>query len=352
MKTKITSCILAIALSIVAAVAVIAVLYCVSLQPVDSAAAARTEKILVPAGSGVRSIAAQLAEKKLIRSNVSFYIATRFPFLAGRKTSFTLKSGVYSISSAMDVNTILDLLESGKQDYIRISIPEGLTLSKIAQHLEDSGICSAASFKAAASDSALLLSCNIPGANAEGYLFPDTYFLVPGMDAEKIVRMMIDNFFMKISAIPALAKMTPEKRNTVVILASIVEREYRVDSEAPLIASVFANRIKENVGLYSCATIEYIITEIEGKPHPDVITYDDLKINSPYNTYKWAALPPGPISNPGMIALSAAANPPVTDYYYFRLTDPVRGTHTFSRNFTLHKEAEKNLYTKKAATAK
>src|SRR5574344_3055376 len=247
MKTKITSCILAIALSIMAAIAVTAVLYCVSLQAVDSEASARTEEIQVPSGSGVRSVAEKLAEKKLIRSNVSFYIAARFPFLAGRKTSFTLKSGVYSVSSAMDVNTILDLLESGRQDYIRISIPEGLTLSKIAQHLEDSGICSASSFKAAASDRTTLSSYSIPGENAEGYLFPDTYFLVPGMDAQKIVRMMIDNFFVKIHALPALEKMTPEKRNTVIVLASIVEREYRVDSEAPLIASVFTNRIKENV---------------------------------------------------------------------------------------------------------
>ena len=131
----------------------------------------------------------------------------------------------------------------------------------------------------------------------------------------------------------------------------MVEREYRVAEEAPLIASVFKNRIEENIGLYSCATIEYIITEILGKPHPDVITYDDLKIDSPYNTYKWAGLPPSPISNPGLVALKASANPPKTEYYYFTLKDEARGTHTFSRSFSSHTRAGIQFKTKKAAAA-
>jgi UPF0755 protein len=133
-----------------------------------------------------------------------------------------------------------------------------------------------------------------------------------------------------------------------VILASIVEREYRVASEASLIASVFTNRIKENWGLYSCATIEYIITEIEGRPHPDVITAEDTQINSPYNTYKWAGLPPGPISSPGLVALNAACNPADTDYYYFRVADSAVGRHYFSENFSEHIDIGRQT-TKKAA---
>lgn len=110
--------------------------------------------------------------------------------------------------------------------------------------------------------------------------------------------------------------MSPSELHEFVTLASVVEREYRVKSEAPLISSVFTNRLKHGIGLYSCATIEYILTEIQGKPHPDRITYDDLKIDSPYNTYKWAGLPAGPISNPGLVAFSAALNPAKTDYYF------------------------------------
>ena len=141
--------------------------------------------------------------------------------------------------------------------------------------------------------------------------------------------------------------MSPEEFRDTIILASIVEHEYRIDEEAPLIASVFRNRIRKGIGLYSCATIEYIITEIEGKPHPDIITYKDLKINSPYNTYKWAALPPGPISNPGMVALKAASDTPATNYYYFRLIDPDTGRHAFTENFNEHIHEGTLLHTKR-----
>jgi len=129
-------------------------------------------------------------------------------------------------------------------------------------------------------------------------------------------------------------------------MASIVEREYRADDEAPLIASVFYNRLKRNVGLESCATLEYIITEIQNKAHPEYITLDDEKINSPYNTYKWAGLPPGPISNPGKIALEAAFHPAKTSYMYFVLKDAQAGRHFFSRDLSEHNQA-KYLYLKK-----
>jgi UPF0755 protein len=133
-----------------------------------------------------------------------------------------------------------------------------------------------------------------------------------------------------------------------VILASIVEREYRLASEAPLIASVFRNRLRYNIGLESCATIEYILTEIEGRPHPKFITKSDIEIDSDFNTYKWAGLPPGPISNPGRVALEAAFHTPETDYYYFVLRDPATGEHHFSGDLEEHNEA-KYIYLKTAA---
>ena len=190
----------------------------------------------------------------------------------------------------------------------------------------------------------------IPADSLEGYLFPDTYFFNPSMDAKAVVSMMADNFFDRIKTIQGLSEKSPSEIFDILIMASIVEREYRVESEAPLIASVFYNRLEDNVGFYSCATIEYIITEILGRPHPDVITYEDLQINSPYNTYKWAGLPPSPISNPGLVALSAAANPPKTDYYYFTLTNAEKGTHAFTKSFGSHIRAGMQLKTKKAAT--
>ena len=162
----------------------------------------------------------------------------------------------------------------------------------------------------------------------------------PQMEGSAVVRRLADTFFKRVQALETDSQLSADQLHQIVTLASIVEREYRVASEAPLIASVFTNRLRNNIGLYSCATIEYIITEIEGLPHPDRITYADLAIDSPYNTYKWAGLPPGPISNPGMTALNAASHPADTSYYYFVLTDPATGSHTFTSTFDAHIAAE------------
>jgi UPF0755 protein len=121
-----------------------------------------------------------------------------------------------------------------------------------------------------------------------------------------------------------------------VILASIVEREYGVPQEAGLMASVFRNRLAIGMALQSCATVVYIITEKQDKPHPSVVYYSDLAIKDPYNTYIHRDLPPGPISNPGETALSAVFNSPKSDYLYFRLIDSSSRQHRFSKTFEEH----------------
>jgi len=151
--------------------------------------------------------------------------------------------------------------------------------------------------------------------------------------------MMIENFYSKINSLEAAKNLTHNELHEIVKLASIVEKEYKVPSEAPLIASVFKNRLRYNIGLYSCATIIYIITEELGRPHPDVVRYADLEIESPYNTYKHAGLTPTPISNPGLIALDAAINTPKTKYFFFRVDDEEKGTHVFTTDFEDHIEA-------------
>ena len=320
-------------------------------RPASSKEAAITERVEVPEGMTVKRFARALKEKKLIKSVNAFYLAARYSFfriLAGG-AKLKLESGVYNISSAMSVADIFTLASSGKKEYVRTSFPEGLTISKIAERLEKAGICSAADFRAAAVNGELIKKYDIRSSTLEGYLFPDTYFFTPDMAPSSVIDMMVKNFFVHIRENPALASLSPDELETTLVLASIVEREYRVADEAPLIASVFKNRIAKNIGLYSCATIEYIITEIQGKAHPDVITYDDLKIDSPYNTYKWAALPPTPISNPGMIALNAAADAPKTNYYYFRLINKETGRHAFSEYFDRHIKEGVRYTTKKAA---
>ena len=322
-------------------------------RPVDS----RNEesiRIEIPSGMTVNQVAKTLEQNNLVKNARLFYLSVRFPLINSflffnQKVPehFVLKSGIYKLNKAMDFSEIQNELISGQQEYIVISIPEGLTISKIAAILENNKICLAYDFVKVAKDSnqAIFKEYKIPGESLEGYLFPDTYYLTSGMNAADVARLMVENFFNRIKEIPELSAKSPAELYETLTLASIVEREYRIPEEAPLIASVFKNRIRQNIGLYSCATVEYILTEIEGRPHPDRILLDDLKIDNPYNTYKWAGLTPGPISNPGLIALNAATNTPKTDYYFFQIVDSSAGKHVFSKTFEQHK-VNHNLYTK------
>ena len=322
-------------------------------KPVAAADDGSKIRIEIPSGMSVSGTAALLAENQLIRNEKLFYFAARYPqlkaFLYGKEaeSSFVLRSGIYYISPAMNIAEIQQELSSGQQEYIKVSLPEGLTISKIAAELEENRICSASDFIAVCKNSNLAAENGIAGESCEGFLFPDTYFLTAGMAARDVAQLMIDNFYEKIQEIPTLAAMNGADLYETVTLASIVEREYRVEEEAPLIASVFKNRLRRNIGLYSCATVEYILTEIEGRPHPDRILIEDTKIDNPYNTYKWAGLTPGPISNPGLVALRASADTPKTDYYFFQVSDPAAGRHVFTRDFDEHIQSH-SLYTKKS----
>ena len=304
-------------------------------------------------GDSIYKISENLQAAGLIKNQKFFYYFIRYPKLfkifykdQTIPQPIVLKSGIYHLNYGLDYAQLVNALSSGQQEYINVAIPEGKTISQIGQILEDAQICSLADFKAVCYSENILKQYNIPGQSAEGFLFPETYFFTKGMTAREVADLMIETFFEKIQSIEGLAEKTPQELYDIVILASIVEREYRVEEEAPLIASVFTNRLKKNIGLYSCATIVYILTEIEGRPHPERVLLEDTKIDSPYNTYKWAGLTPGPISNPGLVALSAAANPPKTDYYFFQVADSAQGKHVFTSTFDEHK-ASHNLNTKK-----
>ena len=332
-------------------------LYTVSRPPVDSNNPKNEilqVRIEVPYGMSIYQISSVLKENNLIRNEKFFYYCARFPqirkflFPKSSDLDFSLKSGVYYVKNDMQIPEILELLSSGQQEYIKISIPEGFTISKIAELLEENRVCSKNDFINISKDKNLLSKYQIPADSCEGYLFPDTYFFTLGMKTETVICSMLDNFFEKINTIPNLSEKNPEDLFYTVRLASIVEREYRLEEEAPLIASVFQNRLRRNIGLYSCATVVYILTELQGRPHPDRILIEDTKIDSPYNTYKYAGLPPGAISNPGVVALSAATNTPKTNYYYFQIADAQTGRHVFTKSFEEHIENH-NLVSKKAA---
>lgn len=294
--------------------------------------AGAAEKVLrVAKGSTASEVASVLQREQLIQNRLLFQLYLR---ITG--TDRKLKAGTYKIVQGAGIPAIVAALTEGRTVQIQVTIPEGSTSRVIAGILEKAGVCSKDGFLAAVGNPALVAQVGIPGPSFEGFLFPDTYLFSENSDPELIARVMAQTFFTKLEKIRSGKKIEPAKLYEDVILASIVEREYGVESEAGLIASVFKNRLKINMALQSCATIVYIITEKQLKPHPRVVYYADLEIPDPYNSYVHRGLPPGPISNPGETALRAVFNSPQSDYLYFRVMENSEGTHKFSKTFEEH----------------
>lgn len=301
----------------------------------------------IKSGETAYSVGSRLEGAGVIRSRYFWYLLFRLD-------NDFIKTGTYKIELPATQTRIRSILTTGSQLLVRVTIPEGVTLRKTAGLLEEAGICAAGDFLAASSSREMLGAYGVPGATMEGYLYPDTYLFPLSYPADKVVAAMADMFFTRLreieaevsAAAPASgadaaggAGMSAEERNLRIVIASIVEREYRVPEEAALMAGVFYNRLRIGMALQSCATVEYIITEIEGRPHPEVLYNRDIEIRNPYNTYLRPGLPPGPISAPGETALKAAFLPDVTDYLYFRLIDTDSGKHYFSRTFDDHIKA-------------
>lgn len=291
--------------------------------------------ITVEPGASTKSISEEIGRAGALRSALAFRILAR---ITGQEAR--LKAGTYRVMPGMGCLSVLELVVSGKQALVRVTVPEGFTLRQTAALMEKLGIAPAGDFLAAARDESLLKALGIPGQSLEGYLFPDTYFLPLAYPAHELVTSMVQAFRIKVAeALPEAASMAPALLQEKVILASIVEREYRVPEEAPLMASVFSNRLKIRMALQSCATVVYVMTEIQGKPHPERIFDRDLAIKDPYNTYAQRGLPPGPICSPGLTALRAAFRPVSSSYLYFRLVDPDAGRHHFSVSLEEHRGA-------------
>jgi len=281
-------------------------------------------------GESAQSVGQRLADAGIIRGRYFWSALCRFD-------KETIKTGSYRLELPANQMAIHRILVAGKQILMRVTVPEGLTLKKTASLLAEMGVCLEDDFLAAAGDPDIIALYQIPGDSMEGYLFPDTYLFPPEYPALKIIQTMADTFFLRIGEIDERAlNMPPDELNRLVILASIVEREYRLDEEAPVMAGVFLNRMDIGMALQSCATVEYVITEIQGKPHPEVLLTRDTEIRDPYNTYIRPGLPPGPISSPGAVALGAVFTPAETNYLYFRLVDPSTGRHYFSNTLDDH----------------
>ena len=308
--------------------------YYLSLAPASD----NDEEVLfqVKQGESLHLIADHLKSYNLIKSEKMLIIYSRI-----RKTSVSFRAGTYSLKRGMNLKQIHDSLVFGEEIRLNIVIPEGWTMRQIAERLEEKQLADADIFLEKARDPELLAEFGIPADSFEGYLYPDSYSFPMNYPVEEILKSMARNFFDHISKIyPDYRDMTEKQFHDKIIVASIVEKEYKRVDEAPIIASVFFNRLRINIHLQSCATVNYIITDIQGRPHTDTLYKSDLEIDSPYNTYKYLGLPKGPVANPGPVALNAAFYPANTNYYFFVLEDPSTGKHTFTTYLDEHIEAK------------
>ncbi|ADN02025.1 endolytic transglycosylase MltG [Spirochaeta thermophila] len=296
---------------------------------------------IVYRGDTGKSVSTRLADQGYIRSALAFEL-----LLYLTNTAHRIRAGGYLLSPSMSLFQVHEKLTSGGETYARITIPEGWTASRIGRLLEREGFGTEEAFLRLIEDPGLIAELGVDATTLEGYLFPETYFFSYGTSQREIVKALVTTFKRRVTPLlPEGESISSSWFYRRLILASIVEREYRDPEEAPLIASVFLNRLERHIPLESCATVEYVLTEELGQPPRSVLTYDDLQVDSPFNTYRRMGLPPHPISNPGLVAIRAALEPAKTDYLYFVLKDPQNGRHYFSRSFEEHVEA-KYLYLK------
>ena len=296
-------------------------------KPVN-AAAGDAVMVVVKPGMATQVIGELLYEKGLIKNVLLFRVVAKLEGAEG-----SLKAGEYAFSKAMTVNEMIGKLTRGETAYKQFTIPEGFTIDQIAAFLEKNNLASAAKYKAFAAGYAPYDYIN-PAANAkykaEGFVFPDTYRIAAGTGEEQLVKMMMSQFDSQFT--PAMRQRAAElglSVRDVVILASLVEKEAQVAAERPVIAGVFMRRLKLEMPLQSCATIQYIL----GYPKPE-LTVQDTELPSPYNTYQNMGLPPGPIASPGLAAIKAVLDPADTEFLYFFANKD--GSHVFSRSYDEH----------------
>jgi UPF0755 protein len=302
-------------------------LYKSYLSPVS----ATSSKVTVEIKSGMttRQIAALLEDKKVIRSKKAFVLLANY---TGK--SEKLRAGEYELDGSNSPGQILKKLLEGKVLLHEVTIPEGHTITQIAELMAKAGFGEAVSFVNAAKDMEILSRFGIKGSSAEGYLMPETYFFTKNAPAGEILNKMISTFFEKVEPLRREKEAdSPLTFGETIILASIIEKETANRDEYGLISSVFHNRLKRGMLLQADPTVIYGLPDFDGN-----IRKEDLSYDSPYNTYRYRGLPPGPISNPGLAAIEAAYDPDRTDYLYFVATNN-EGRHYFSKRLSDHNRA-------------
>ena len=285
--------------------------------------------IEVPAHRGFLEVARLLDEEGVIRSPLGFVLLT-----VARGSMRNLKAGEYLVPQGANTLAVLSLIEGGQVLQHNVVFREGSTVAELARQLETERLARAEDVMRVARDGLFLRALDLKGDSVEGYLFPDTYQFVKGMTAEEMLARMVARMRDRIPpAVLAAARARDLDFHGLLTLASIIEKEAVERREMPLISAVFWNRLKLDMPLQADPTVQYGL----GKDRQR-LTRDDLLADSPFNTYRRAGLPPGPIASPSLSAIEAAAHPAPVGYLYFvALGDERR--HKFSVTLADHNAA-------------
>ncbi len=287
----------------------------------------------IGSGDTLRLVAERLHSSGLIR--LQPWLLVTWGQLTGAERS--IKSGEYDLTSSMTPVQILAKLVSGNVKTHPVTLPEGIRLDEVAERLERAQIIEAEEFLGYAREAKLAHSLGIDGESFEGYIYPETYRFRRPTPPDEILKRTVSEFHSRITeADRAHIRSSGRSLHEIVTLASIVEKETAVESERPLIAAVFWNRLRKRMRLQSDPTVIYGLIETQGHFDGD-IRYRDLRADNPYNTYTRGGLPPGPIANTTIESVRAVLDPADVSYLYFVSRND--GTHEFSTTLTQHTKA-------------
>ncbi len=295
----------------------------------------------IPMGASASSIAEKLKAAGVIRSTLVFQGMAR---LMGHSND--MKAGEYHIQPGKGLLEIMEQLVAGDAVSQWVVIPEGKTTRQVGEILGERRLANVNEFHRAASRRVTLYGVKLPTRRpAHGFLMPDTYRFPKQADEREIVRTMVKNWETKVY-LPNKARIaaSPYPLDKLLTIAAMIEREAQVAEDRPLISSVVRNRLAKGMKLQIDATVLYAL-----KRHKNVVTFADLKVKSPFNTYLHKGLPPGPICNPGKASFEAALKPAKTDYLYY-VAQP-DGSHTFTRTGQEHNAAVAKVRKLRAAVA-
>jgi len=318
-----------VTLGILAAIGVGGVLYSRTNEPFKGYAEGE-QFVTIEPGSSTRAIGQRLVESGVVRDEATFRAAL---WRTGRARS--LQAGEFRFDRPMTPAEVIEKIARGDVYNRKITFPEGLTIQEMARIYEQQGFGKAAAFLDAARDESPIREIDPAATDLEGYLFPETYAMPREATAATLVGLMVARF---------KQLFTPEMQQAgtalglsvrqAVTLASLVEKETAAPPERPMVAAVYLNRLKIGMGMQADPTVIYALQRA-GK-YDGNLRRDDLQFDSPYNTYRYPGLPPGPIASPGLASLQAAVAPAQVDYLYFVSRND--GSHVFARTLDEHNE--------------